>query len=131
VPSDRRHWPLLRDNRACSVGCVAGRRLSMGRLGSDQQADEKDRDHLAARCAGLHVGSAPRSCQEAVGACTLGIVLAMTGGLLNALSMIPARPLPPARRQAHDSISRIDQYRIAQYFPDLPDLMNVDFGPAR
>ncbi len=83
------------------------------------------------RCAGLHVDSAPRSCQEAVGACTLGIVLAMTGGLLNALSMIPTRPLPPARRQAHDSISRIDQYRIAQYFPDLPDVMNVDFGPAR
>src|SRR5690242_18518520 len=82
------------------------------------------------RCAGLHLNSVSPRCQEAVGACSLGIVLAMTGGLLNLLSLVPARPLPPARRQAQDDTSRIGQDLIAPYFPDLPDLMNVDFGPA-
>ena len=83
------------------------------------------------RCAGLPFTSVPPRCQEAAGACSLGIVLAMTGGLLNLLSLIPARPLPPARRQAQDSTSRTDQCLMAPYFPDLPDLMNVDSGPAR
>jgi hypothetical protein len=72
------------------------------------------------RCAGLPFTNVPPHCQEAAAPCSLGIVLAMTGGLLNALSLIPARPLPPARRQGHDSASRIDQYLMAPYFPDLP-----------
>ena len=81
-------------------------------------------------CTGFQVSTA-RGCQEAAGACYLGIVLAMTGGLLNALSMIPARHLPPPRRQAHDSASRIDPYQMAPYFPDLPDLMTGHLGRAR
>jgi hypothetical protein len=74
-------------------------------------------------CTGLYVNSLPPDCQKAAGARYLGIVLAMTGGLLNVVSVIPARPLPPARREAHDSVSRIDQYLVAPYFSDLPDLI--------
>lgn len=83
-------------------------------------------------CTGLQVNSTTvRGCQEAAGACCLGIVLALTGGLLNALSLIPARPLPPARRQAQDSASRIDSCLVAPYFPDLPDVMSGHVDPAR
>jgi hypothetical protein len=81
-------------------------------------------------CTGFYVNGVPPACQRAAGASYLGILLAMTGGVLNVLSIIPARPLPPARRPAHDSIGRIDRYLVAPYFSDLPDLMQGYFEPA-
>jgi hypothetical protein len=81
-------------------------------------------------CTGFYVNGVPPDCQKAMGARYLGIVLAMTGGLLNVLSIIPARPLPPSRRQVHDSTSPIDRYLVAPYFSDLPDLMEGHFGSA-
>lgn len=49
------------------------------------------------RCTGLHVNGVPQRCQEAAAACSLGIVLAMTGGLLKCVephvgSSPPASP---------------------------------------
>ena len=82
-------------------------------------------------CAGFYVHSLPPDCQKAAGARYLGIVLAMTGGLLNVASTVPARPLPPDRRHADDGISPIDQYLVAPYFSDPPDLMTGHFEPAR
>jgi hypothetical protein len=81
-------------------------------------------------CTGFYATGVPPGCQKAAGARYLGIVLAMTGGLLNVVSIIPARPLPPARRQARDSLSRIDRHLVAPYFSDLPDLMDGHFGSA-
>jgi hypothetical protein len=81
-------------------------------------------------CTGMYINGVPLDCQKAAGARYLGILLAMTGGLLNALSIIPPRPLSPARQQAHDSIGRIDQYLVGPYFSDPPDLMKSYFEPA-
>jgi hypothetical protein len=81
-------------------------------------------------CTGFYINGVPQECQKAAGARYLGVVLAMTGGLLNVASLIPARPLPPARRQAHDTISPIDRHLVAPYFSDLPDPMDGYFEPA-
>lgn len=81
-------------------------------------------------CTGFYIKGVPPDCQKAAAACYLGVVLAMTGGLLNMVSLILARPLPPLRRQAHDSISPIDRRLVAPYFSDLPDLMDDHFEPA-
>jgi hypothetical protein len=81
-------------------------------------------------CGGLYLNGLPPDCQKAADARYLGIVLAMTGGLLNLASIIPARPLPPPRRQSDESASPIGQYLVAPYFSDLPDLMTSHFEPA-
>jgi hypothetical protein len=81
-------------------------------------------------CTGFYIHGGPPDCQQAAVARCLGVVLAMTGGLLNVVSLIPARPLPPARRQAHDSISPIDRHLVAPYFSDFPDFMDGHFRPA-
>ena len=81
-------------------------------------------------CTGFYVNGLPPDCQKAIGARYLGIVLAMTGGLLNVLSIVPARPLPPARPEVDDSIGQIDRYLVAPYFSDPADLMEGHFEPA-
>ena len=81
-------------------------------------------------CTGFYINGVPPDCPKAAVVRCLGVALAMTGGLLNVVSLIPARPLPPARRQAPDSINPIDRHLVAPYFSDLPDLMDGHFESA-